>query len=113
MVSRDIDKNIAAGVTATCLTEAKLISAAGADFVVAKGWEADGHRGIFDVEAGDGALPLLALVKALSEDLSISIVAAGGLMNGGNIFEVLVAGATAAQLMATLNQELSQAAMRS
>ena len=91
-------QNIAVGVTATCLTEAKLISAAGADFVVAQGWEAGGHRGIFDVEADDEALPLLALVKALAEDLSIPIVAAGGLMNGGNIFEVLVAGATAAQL---------------
>jgi hypothetical protein len=31
-------QNIAVGVTATCLTEAKSISAAGADFVVAQGW---------------------------------------------------------------------------
>ena len=77
--------------------EAKEAADAGAD-VVAQGWEAGGHRGIFDVNADDDALPLLALVKTLSEDLSIPIVAAGGLMNGGDIFEVLVAGATAAQL---------------
>lgn len=91
-------QNIAVGVTATCLSEAKLIAAAGADFVVAQGWEAGGHRGIFDADANDEALPLLALVRALSRDPSIPIVASGGLMNGGDIAEVIAAGATAAQL---------------
>lgn len=91
-------QNIAVGVTATCLREAKLIAAAGADFVVAQGWEAGGHRGIFTADAEDEALSLLALVRALSKDLSIPIVAAGGLMNGGDIAKVIAAGATAAQL---------------
>ena len=85
-------QNIAVRVIATCITEAKLISAAGADFVV-RGWATGGHQGIFDVEANDGVLPLVALVRALSEDLYIPIVAALGLMSGGNIFEGLVAGA--------------------
>jgi nitronate monooxygenase len=91
-------QNIAVGVTATCLREATLIAAAGADFVVAQGWEAGGHRGIFTADAEDEALSLLALVRALSKDLSIPIVAAGGLMNGGDIAKVIAAGATAAQL---------------
>jgi nitronate monooxygenase len=91
-------QNIAVGVTATCLREAKLIAAAGADFVVAQGWEAGGHRGIFTADAEDEALSLLALVRALSKDLSIPIVAAGGLMNGRDIAKVIAAGATAAQL---------------
>ena len=91
-------QNIAVGVTATCLSEAKLIAAAGADFVVAQGWEAGGHRGTFTADADDEALPLLALLRALSKDLSKPIVAAGGLMNGGDIAKVIAAGATAAQL---------------
>ena len=66
--------------------------------MVAQGWEAVGHRGIFTADAEDEALPLLALVRALSKDVSIPIVAAGGLMNGGDIAKVIAAGATAAQL---------------
>ena len=91
-------QNIAVGVTATCLREAQDIARAGADFVVAQGWEAGGHRGSFDPSQPDEELPVLALVRSLLDCLSIPIVAAGGMMDGRDIAAVLAAGATAAQL---------------
>lgn len=89
---------ISVGITATSLTEALAIEAAGADFVVAQGIEAGGHRGIFNPDAADGALSVEALVTQLAGELAIPVVAAGGLMTGQAVRRVLNAGASAAQL---------------
>lgn len=90
--------NIAVGVTATCLADGQVIEAAGADFVVAQGVEAGGHRGTFQPDSLDEDLPALALVKQLSTSLRIPVVAAGGLMTGGDVALATQAGASAAQL---------------
>jgi nitronate monooxygenase len=42
--------------TATCLGEALAAKAAGIDALVAQGWEAGGHRGVFDPDAHDARL---------------------------------------------------------
>ncbi len=89
---------IAVGVSATCLAEGQAIEKAGADFVIAQGIEAGGHRGTFEPDIHDEDLPTLALVRQLSASLSIPIVAAGGLMTGGDIALAMAAGASAAQL---------------
>jgi len=89
---------IAVGVSATCLTEGQAIEAAGADFVIAQGIEAGGHRGTFEPDILDEDLTTLALVAQLSAALSIPVVAAGGLMTGGDIARAMAAGAAAAQL---------------
>ena len=89
---------IATGITATSLAEGMAIERAGADFVVAQGIEAGGHRGIFDVNASDEELGVEALVSQLVTKLSIPVVAAGGLMDGWAVRRVLNAGARAAQL---------------
>lgn len=89
---------ISVGVTATCLAEAQAIAAAGADFVVAQGWEAGGHRGQFASTEIDTQRSVLALVSSLTQTLGIPVVAAGGLMNGTDIANALTAGATAVQL---------------
>ena len=91
-------QNIAVGVTATCVRVAQDIALAGADFVLARSWEAGGHRGSFDPSQLGEELPVFALVRCLQDCLSIPIVAAGGMMDGRDIAEVLAAGATAAQL---------------
>ena len=89
---------ISVGITATCVTEARAIQTAGADFIVAQGWEAGGHRGRFQETSVDEELTLLPLVKALGEVVALPVVAAGGLMTGMDIASVLSAGASAAQL---------------
>lgn len=89
---------ITVGVSATCLSDAQAIERAGADFVIAQGIEAGGHRGTFEPDILDDDLPTLSLVRQLCGSLKIPVVAAGGLMTGGDIALAIAAGATAAQL---------------
>lgn len=84
--------------SATTLDEALVCKAAGMDAVVAQGWEAGGHRGMFDPEADDSRLGMAALTRLLVRDAGIPIMAAGGIMNGAGIRAALDLGAVAAQL---------------
>jgi nitronate monooxygenase len=84
--------------TATNLSEAKTIVDAGIDGVVAQGFEAGGHRGVFDPEAPDDCLGTLALTRLLVRALDIPVIAAGGIMDGAGIAACLLLGAIAAQL---------------
>ncbi len=84
--------------TATSLEEARAIEAAGIDGIVAQGIEAGGHRGVFDPAKPDDALGTLALTRLLVRKTKLSVVAAGGIMDGAGIAAALDLGAIAAQL---------------
>jgi nitronate monooxygenase len=84
--------------TATNLEEARSIASAGVDAVVAQGYEAGGHRGVFDPEAHDDRLGTIALTRLLVRKLEIPVIAAGGIMDGAGIAACLLLGASAAQL---------------
>lgn len=84
------------GATATSLTEAERIRAAGLDLIVAQGWQAGGHRGIFDPGALDERLETLALVRLLLP-LGLPVVAAGAIMDADDSRRALDAGAVAVQ----------------
>jgi nitronate monooxygenase len=84
--------------TATNLREGKIIASAGIDGVVAQGFEAGGHRGVFDPEARDDCLGTLALTRLLVRASDIPVIAAGGIMDGAGIAACLLLGASAAQL---------------
>jgi nitronate monooxygenase len=92
----------AAGITllacATCPAEAHKAASAGVDGVIAQGWEAGGHRGVFDPEASDDRLGTMALVRLLAGGLPVPVIAAGGIMDGAGIAAALRLGASAAQL---------------
>ncbi len=101
--SRDrIEALRAAGIvllaTATNLEEGKVIAAAGIDAVVAQGYEAGGHRGVFDPDGADDRLGTVALTRLLVSKLDIPVIAAGGIMDGAGIAASLALGAAAAQL---------------
>ncbi|OIJ64712.1 nitronate monooxygenase [Streptomyces mangrovisoli] len=87
-------------VTATTAEEALAVQRAGADAVIAQGVEAGGHQGTHrDIQENDGTgIGLLSLVAQIRETVDIPIVAAGGIMRGGQIAAVLAEGASAAQL---------------
>ena len=84
--------------TATNLAEGRAIAAAGIDAVVAQGYEAGGHRGVFDPDEPDDRLGTLALTRLLVSELDLPVIAAGGIMDGAGIAASLALGAAAAQL---------------
>jgi len=71
---------------------------AGLDAVVAQGYEAGGHRGVFEPGAPDGQLGTHVLTRLLVQRLHVPVIAAGGIMDGAGIVAVLRLGAVAAQL---------------
>lgn len=92
------DANIVLLASATNLTEARLAEKAGVHAIVAQGYEAGGHRGVFDPNAADDCLGTLALTRILVRELRVPVIAAGGVMDGAGIAAVLRLGAQAAQL---------------
>ena len=84
--------------SATSLAEARIAAAAGLDGIVAQGYEAGGHRGVFDQEAPDDRLGTMALTRILVRETNLPIIAAGGIMDGAGIAAALRLGAAAAQL---------------
>lgn len=99
-VKRAHDLGITVGATATCVGEAEQVQAAGLDFVVEQGIEAGRHRGTFDPDgAHDEKLACEELVKRFygMKSGSIPIVAAGGIMDGADIYRMMKAGSSAVQ----------------
>ncbi|SNR34435.1 nitronate monooxygenase [Paracoccus sediminis] len=82
--------------TATSAAEGRSIRDAGFDAIVAQGYEAGGHRGIFDPDGPDGRLDHPALVRALVP-LGLPVVAAGAIMDRAAACMAMDAGAVAVQ----------------
>jgi nitronate monooxygenase len=82
--------------TATTAAEAHALERAGVDAVVAQGAEAGGHRGSF--LDGFPLVPLAELVPACVDSVSVPVVAAGGIMDGAAIAEMLRLGAAGVSL---------------
>ena len=84
--------------TATTVEEGKRLTAAGVDAVVAQGEEAGAHRGSFLEPFEQSMVPMRELTRGLLRDVSVPVIASGGIMDGCEIAEMLDAGAAAAQL---------------
>jgi len=84
--------------SATNLAEGRAAASAGVRAVVAQGYEAGGHRGVFDPDARDDRLGTFALTRLLVSQLNVPVIAAGGIMDGAGVGAALQLGAVAAQL---------------
>lgn len=84
---------------ATTLAEAQQLEQAGVQAIVAQGYEAGGHRGVFDDAPGqDRQMGLFALLRIISASVNLPIIAAGGIMDGAGINAAMTLGASASQL---------------
>ncbi|MEB7599511.1 NAD(P)H-dependent flavin oxidoreductase [Raoultella terrigena] len=92
------ERGIVTMATATSVEEARQIEAQGVDIVIAQGYEAGGHRGIFDERGDDQQLSTFTLVQSLKRAVSLPIIAAGGIMDGAGICRAMSLGAEGAQL---------------
>ncbi|OHV79513.1 nitronate monooxygenase family protein [Ensifer sp. LCM 4579] len=84
--------------TATTPEEAKLLEESGVDAITLQGFEAGGHRGIFDPDGADSGLGMRDLLALTVPRVRVPLIAAGGIMTAEDIREALAAGAEAVQM---------------
>jgi len=84
--------------TATNPEEARAAEEAGIDMIVAQGYEAGGHRGVFDDKSEDTRLGTMALVPKIVSAVNLPVVAAGGITDGAGIAAAFALGAQGVQL---------------
>jgi nitronate monooxygenase len=85
------------GAMATTVEDAVRLVDAGADFVVAQGAEAGGHRSTFDASEPP-LVGTLALVPQVVDAVQVPVIAAGGIADGRGLAAALALGAGAAQI---------------
>jgi nitronate monooxygenase len=98
VVQRLHEQGLAVWVTVTEPAEAVAAAEAGADALVAQAIEAGGHRGSFEDRDGRGELSLLPLLRLITGQVPLPLVASGGIADGVGVAAAVVAGARAAQI---------------
>jgi nitronate monooxygenase len=84
--------------TATTPDEATALEQAGADIVVASGFEAGGHRGSFLRPAEDSLAGTFSLVPQTVDAVKVPVVAAGGIADARGIVAAFALGAEGVQM---------------
>lgn len=84
--------------SATTVREAKWLESCGCDAIIAQGFEAGGHRGMFLETNIATQLGLFALLPQVRDAVSVPVIAAGGIADARGIVAALALGASGVQL---------------
>ncbi|MDP6953016.1 MAG: nitronate monooxygenase [Alphaproteobacteria bacterium] len=84
--------------SATTVEEAIWLQEAGADVVIAQGFEAGGHRGTFAGPMSTGEIGTMALVPRVVDAVDVPVIAAGGIADGRGIAAAFALGAAGVQI---------------
>ena len=93
-------KNTGAKVlsSATTVDEARWLENEGCDAVIAQGFEAGGHRGIFLSDDISTQVGTMALVPQVVDAVKVPVIAAGGIADARGIVAAFALGASAVQI---------------
>ena len=84
--------------SATTAAEARWLEANGADAVVAQGYEAGGHRGMFLTDDIAAQVGTFALVPQVADAVKVPVIAAGAVSDARGIAAALMLGAAGVQI---------------
>jgi nitronate monooxygenase len=84
--------------TATSVEEAHWLEDQGCDAIIAQGFEAGGHRGMFLTDDVSTQAGTMALVPQVVDAVKVPVVAAGGIADGRGILAAFALGAAAVQI---------------
>ena len=84
--------------SATTVAEARWLEANGADVIIAQGYEAGGHRGMFLTADLDTQTGTFALVRQVGKAVDVPVIAAGGIADNEGVEAALALGAAGVQV---------------
>ena len=84
--------------SATTAEEARWLEAHGCDVVIAQGYEAGGHRGMFLTDNLATQVGTFALVPQIVDAVKVPVIAAGGITDARGIVAALALGAVGVQI---------------
>lgn len=84
--------------SATTVAEARWLEARGVDAIVAQGYEAGGHRGMFLSDDLAAQVGTFALVPQIVDAVKVPVIAAGGITDARGIAAAFALGAAAVQI---------------
>src|SRR5215831_2447848 len=84
--------------SATSVDEARWLEDQGCDAIVAQGYEAGGHRGMFLTQDISTQVGTMALVPQVVDALKVPVIAAGGISDARGIVAAFALGAAAVQI---------------
>jgi nitronate monooxygenase len=84
--------------SATTVDEARWLEDGGCDAIIAQGFEAGGHRGMFLSDDVSTQVGTMALVPQVVDAVKVPVIAAGGIADARGIVAALALGASAVQI---------------
>jgi nitronate monooxygenase len=84
--------------SATTAEEARWLEAHGCDAIIAQGYEAGGHRGMFLTDTIATQAGIMALLPQVVDAVKVPVIAAGGIADGRGIAAAFALGAAGVQI---------------